>query len=66
MWSPLCTKNTTPISDEMWSALCPLLNEETLIARQFTPVTKCGAPYAQKIEHPLVTKCGVPYAPVTK
>ena len=43
-----------------------LLNEETLIARQFTPVTKCGAPYAQKIEHPLVTKCGVPYAPVTK
>ena len=30
--------------------------------KQFTPVTKCGVPYAQKILHPLVTKCGVPYA----
>ena len=29
-------------------------------------VTKCRAPYAQKILHPLVTTCGSPYAPVTK
>ena len=43
-----------------------LLNEETLMARQFTPVTKCGAYYVQKILRPFVTKCGAPYDPVTK
>ena len=43
-----------------------LLNEENLILRQFTPVTKWGAPYAKEILHPFVTKCRAPYAPVTK
>ena len=43
-----------------------LLNEETLIPRQFTPVTKHGIPYAKKILHPFETKSGTPHGLVAK
>ena len=75
-------KNTTPISDKMWSPLCscylmrkPLCPDDlsydeirSPYAQTIYPMTKCGAPYAQTI-YPM-TKYRAPYAriiyPMTK
>ena len=55
MWSSLCKKkkiNKIKYYTHLWrnrETLMPLLlNEETLMARQFTSMTKCGSPYAKK------------------
>ena len=55
MRSPLGTKNTVPIHDEMGNPFWP----------KIYPMTKCGAPYAKKIPRdemrsPLCTKNTVP------